>query len=173
MGMAVGVRVTTLAVRARLGLEGRCLATNREAELPEHVLEHRIGLEAHTVRADLERNVTVAQVVTGPRQLVGIEAARHGNVLGGGHDAHTAAILGLEPIAVSEGLSAGQKDADFSAAVESGAEAASLSQRPGQELSLRCTAGWLTKDFLAPVGPTRNTPLEKYHHDIRFLELQA
>ena len=120
--------MAALAVGAGLRLECRRLTTNREAEVPEHVLEHVIGLEAQTVVRDLERDVTVAQVVTGPRQLTGVEAARHRNLLAGSDYAHTTPILGLETIAVSEHLSPCEKHADFATAVELGAEAAPLSQ---------------------------------------------
>ena len=138
-----------LAVGAWLWLEGQCLATNREAEIPEHVLEHVIGLEAHTVVCDLERDVTVAQVVTGSRQLAGVEAARHRNVLEGGYHADTTPILGLETIAVPEHLSTREKHADFATGIESRAESASLSQRPGERE--RLLAGGLT--FEAPDDP--------------------
>jgi hypothetical protein len=51
-----------------LGLEGSVLPSRCEPQPANHIVEYVIGLVAQPTRLDLQRNMPVAEVITGARQ---------------------------------------------------------------------------------------------------------
>lgn len=73
MTMSVCVRcmrmtAAVVMVGPALGLEGSVFASRCEPQSADHIVEYMIGLVAQPTRLDLQRNMPVAEVITGARQ---------------------------------------------------------------------------------------------------------
>ncbi len=67
LGMAMVVAATT-SIFSSLGLEGRGFRDDVETQLPDHIVKHIVTLIAQEVVADLKRNVSIAKMISAPRQ---------------------------------------------------------------------------------------------------------
>jgi hypothetical protein len=85
VGMAVPF-LRTAAVGAGFGFEGRLDKADRQAETTQHIVQHMVVQIANPARFDLDRNMAVAQMVTGPGKQVRIVADDAGEGLVGGLD---------------------------------------------------------------------------------------
>jgi hypothetical protein len=96
-------------VGAGLRVEGRQFIAYLHAQVAQHVVQHMVMAVAHPARADLQRHVTIAQVITGACQQGGIVARRGGNRFRGGAHLHHQSIVTAQAIAVPQDLTAFQE----------------------------------------------------------------
>jgi hypothetical protein len=121
--LVVRVLVVRVAVRAALGFETAVLEAQRESETANQVVEHVIVLISKSATADLERNVPIAEVVSGARKQERVVGRCHAERFVGGHDLEGFAVVGEQAIAVREHGAARQLDGDFLAVFQTSAKA--------------------------------------------------
>src|SRR5688572_6884629 len=116
--LVVMVMTVTATVGACFGLERSPLEAHLGAQTAHHVVEHVVVLVAEKLALDLQRHMTVAQVVGHPSQEVCIGGVHRGHVLGGGADENDPALRRAQQRAVPQHGSARQEQADRFAALQ-------------------------------------------------------
>jgi hypothetical protein len=122
----------TVAVRAGLGLKGPFYYPRRQPQPAQHVVEHVIVQIGQAALADLQGDVTIAEVVRGSRERLGFYEAHDAEDLVGGTDLHDAAFIRPEERSVSEHVAARQLQRDRTPAGQGCDEAALLPELEGQ-----------------------------------------
>ena len=109
------------------------MASHRCAELFEHGFQHVVVEQAQPAVADLQGDVTVAQVVGGAGQFQRAGAGDVEQTFGAGDDPHQATVAGLQAVAVGQRrLAALEEQADLLAARREAAQAALAARLVGQ-----------------------------------------
>ncbi len=125
--------VVASAVGTVLRLERRLDGLHRGAELFEHGFQHVVVEQAQPAVADLQGDVTVAQVVGGAGQFQRAGAGDVEQTFGAGDDPHQATVAGLQAVAVGQRrLAALEEQADLLAARREAAQAALAARLVGQ-----------------------------------------
>ena len=109
------MRVLMAAVGAGFGLERLVVVDHREAELCNHAVEHVVGEVTHPARADLERDVAVAQVVGDLREAPQVAAPDRRDGLARRDDLEHRAVGGAQLVAAAQHRAARQLNADVEA----------------------------------------------------------
>lgn len=117
--MSMMMTVALAGVSAGFRLERQLAKGHRQAELAQHIVQHVIVMVAQLARHDLQRHVTVAEVVAGLRQHKRIVAAHYRHpFISGNHLHKLGAFFVAEHIAAAQQQAAGQQQAGFPAIVE-------------------------------------------------------
>ena len=87
--------VMAAAVGTVLRLERRFDGFDLRAELLEHRLEHVIVEQTQPAIADLQRNMAIAQVISGAGQFKGIGAGDVQQLFGAGANTNDASVFSL------------------------------------------------------------------------------
>lgn len=121
-------------IRAALGLECALLLADDEVHRAQHAGEHVVGFELQVIRRDLDRDVAVAEVVRGsrevPRRAVLGTGANDEQRLRRSDDADQRAVLGDEHVAAANDGAARQEHAERAVGAVGGVEAALAAHVP-------------------------------------------
>ena len=118
------------AVGAGLGLEGCLYQRDLNPEAGQHVVQHGIVFELEVVGRDFDRDVAVAEMVSGtqqPERCVGRDA-QHG--LCGSLHGHEAAVIGEQHVSAPEHGATRQHERELAPGGIGGGEAAFLAGVP-------------------------------------------
>ena len=110
------------AIRAGFRCERVLDLFNLHTQASQHVGEHRVVFDLKITVADLDWRMTVAKVISGPRQRAGARPGHAQYRLRRGNDAYEAAIFGHEDIALAQHGPTRHQQADVLTAVERGDE---------------------------------------------------
>jgi hypothetical protein len=117
--MSMMMTVAFAGVSAGFRLERQLAKGHRQAELAQHIVQHVIVMVAQLARHNLQRYVTVAEVIAGLRQHKRIVAAHHRHpFISGNHLHKLGAVFVAEHIAAAQQQAAGQQQTGFPAIVE-------------------------------------------------------
>ena len=100
MIMIVAVRM--LPVRALLRIERRFHRKKPRAEPAQHILDHVIAANAQAIANDLHLDMPIANMPREPRQFLAAGGGNFDQGLGPADDAHDAAVVEHESIAVAQ-----------------------------------------------------------------------
>jgi hypothetical protein len=120
------MRMTT--VGAGLGLERSVFDTHVEAETSHHVIEHMIVLIANESGANLQRDVSIAEVITDSRELPGICGANSRYAFRRCHHFDDPSILAEQSLAPTQHASALQENRNLFTRVEDRSQSTFRSQ---------------------------------------------
>jgi len=103
MRVVVTMAVRVLTVRALLRIERRFHRRKAGAEPAQHVLDHMIAANAQPVADDLHVDMPVTDVPGEPRQFVAVGGGDFDQRLRPADDAHDAAVVEYETVAIAQG----------------------------------------------------------------------
>jgi hypothetical protein len=103
MRVIVTMAVRMLRVGALLRIERRFHRRKPGAEPAQHVLDHMVAANAQPIADDLHVDMPVADVPGEPRQLVAVGSGNFGQRLRQADDAHNAAVVEHEAVAIMKG----------------------------------------------------------------------
>jgi len=86
--------------------ERRLLDVDAKTQTANHVIENVVMVVAQPAAADLQRDMTITQVIRRSNQLFGLRAPNRRHELGGGANLDDAAVIGEQQIAAAQHLSA-------------------------------------------------------------------
>ena len=139
MTRCMSMRVTTIG--ARLGFESRLFDQHLEAQTSHHLIEHMIVLIANPARADLQCDMSIAQVITDTRELPGICGANRRYSFRRGQHFDDASILTEQSIAATKHASSLEENRNFFACLENSTQSTLRSQLKGKHESAICSTG--------------------------------
>ena len=87
--------LVSAAIGARFRLERGLFGLDRQAQATQHVVQHMVVLKAQQAGFDLQRHMTVTQVVGGAGQQVRVGAAHRGHCLGRRQHADQVGAIGI------------------------------------------------------------------------------
>ncbi|MGF6995018.1 hypothetical protein P3T25_003384 [Paraburkholderia sp. GAS32] len=85
--------LVTAAIRAGFRLKWHRHLINACADALEHIGQHRIVFKLQIIRADLDRRVTIAEMISGARQRQRISSADNQHGFRRGDHAHQTTII--------------------------------------------------------------------------------
>jgi len=124
--MVVSVPLPRMTVGTPLRLEAGLFARHGEAESAHHLVEDVIGLVTQPAGADLDGDMTVAEVITGPRQAQRIGGARGTDRLGGSPYPYQDAVVTPQQFTVAQAGAVGQHQRRYGPTVQNHALATLL-----------------------------------------------
>ncbi len=107
-------------------MEWRVLLAHGHAELPQHLQQHRIGLELKKVLSELDRGMAVSQMVGGSHQGIRRLGGDEKDVLPGCFDFDQGAVFSFQKIAVAQHRAAWQEKGRFSTVGQARSQTAPL-----------------------------------------------
>ena len=110
--MSMMMTVALAGVSAGFRLERQLAKGHRQAELAQHIVQHVIVMVAQLARHNLQRYVTVAEVIAGLRQHKRVVAAHHRHPFISGNHLHK-----LGAFFVAEHIAAAQQQAALEARI--------------------------------------------------------
>jgi hypothetical protein len=122
------VRVT-VTIGAGFGFEGLGRKRHLKAELTNHVVQDVIVQVGQTQRADLDRDVAIAQVVGSTRQFQRIARGHDRKALQGRLHPHDQAVVRAQAIAVLKIRASLEQERGFTAVIETQQAARLLARR--------------------------------------------
>jgi hypothetical protein len=136
--VVASVTVATRSVAARLGLEGSFDQVSVEAKLVHQPIQHVVVLVREAPGLDLQGNVPIAEVVSGPRQQVPVGGLHRGELLRLRADSNDeGAVPRRQPVSVFEGQAALEQEAHLDSAVQARAQACPATQLEHQREGVR------------------------------------
>jgi hypothetical protein len=103
--MRVIMIVRVLPVRALLWIERRFHRRKPRAEATQHVLDHMIAANAQPIADDLHIDMPVADMPGEPRQFAAVSSRDFDQLLRPADDAHDAAVVEHETVAIAQSRS--------------------------------------------------------------------
>ena len=85
-----------------------------DAKLLQHLQQHRIGLELKKVLSELDRGVSVSQVVGGPHEGIRRLCGNEKDIFSGRFDFDQGAVFSFQKVAVAQYRAARQEEGRFS-----------------------------------------------------------
>jgi hypothetical protein len=105
MRVIVIMAVCMLPVRALLRIERRFHRRKPRAEATQHVLDHMIAANAQPIADDLHIDMPVADMPGEPRQFAAVSSRDFDQLLRPADDAHDAAVVEHETVAIAQSRS--------------------------------------------------------------------
>lgn len=99
-------------------LERRLYSAHTQSEPAHHRVQHMIMQPAQPPWLDLQRHMTVAEMVGGAHKQQRVVRLGTGNRLGGGSNLDDLALLVGEQITIAQALTTWQQDTDLTAIIE-------------------------------------------------------
>ncbi len=110
--------VAVFVVCTSFGFEAGHFVNHNEPQPSQHVIEHVIRLVSQPARSDLQRHVSIPEVVTRSRESERVLRSHAGHTFGCRPHAYMEAIRRTETIALDERATAGKQDRRLAAAIE-------------------------------------------------------
>lgn len=126
--------LVSATIGAMLGLKRQRCRYYLDTDLSQHVCQDRVNFEMQIVRPDLNGDVTIAQVIGRPQQVMLVLGRHTQHILTGRDNLDKSAIIRDQDLSRAHDTSPGQTDRDLFASGQGGLEPTftSLMKRQGQ-----------------------------------------